>query len=297
MRIEQLQYLATAIELGSLRRAGDRLHVSQAAISEAITKLERELGAELLERHRSGVRATETGHRLLPDVLEALDALERVRRAGHAGPASERRIRAGTVNAGTASLLLPAARAATSINPLTSIDIRSMQHGEILNGLADGALDIGLVNVLSGDDLPPHLDQLRLMHGTPVVVLPADHPLTAVASIDIEALREHPFVGMREGYLMHRLAHRMFAGELPRTWHTTDGAEMGKLMVADGMGLTVLPSYSVTGDPLARAGVITTRPITGIDEAVAVVALYRRHPRMHPSLRELLTELTRLAGA
>lgn len=296
MRIEQLQYVTTAIELGSLRRAGDQLHVSQAAISEAITKLERELGVDILERHHSGVRASEAGRRLLPDILDALAALDRVRRVGRAGEATERRLRAGTVNAGTASLLLPAARAVTSRSPMTSIDVRSLRHGDILNALTEGALDIGLVNVLAGDDLPPHLAQLRLMHGTPVAVLPAAHPLTRRDSVEVEAFRAEPFVGMREGYLMHRFAHRIFAGDLPRTWHTTDGAEMGKLMVADGMGLTVLPDYSVRDDPLERAGLITARPITDVDASVAVVALYRRQARMPSALQDLLVELQRLGA-
>src|SRR4051794_32370456 len=44
MRIEQLEYLAAVTRYGSLRRASDQLHVSQPAISEAIRKLERELG-------------------------------------------------------------------------------------------------------------------------------------------------------------------------------------------------------------------------------------------------------------
>jgi hypothetical protein len=44
---------------------------------------------------------------------------------------------------------------------------------------------------------------------------------------------------------------------------------MGKLMVAEGLGLTVLPDFSVIGDPLEQHGVITWRPLaddhTGVD--------------------------------
>jgi len=38
---------------------------------------------------------------------------------------------------------------------------------------------------------------------------------------------------------------------------------MGKLMVAEGLGATVLPDFSVVGDPLERRGAITYRPIAG----------------------------------
>ena len=68
---------------------------------------------------------------------------------------------------------------------------------------------------------------------------------------------------MRAGYLMHRFVHRLFGGDACRRRYSTDGAEMGKQMVAEGLGVTVLPDYSVDGDPLVRAGVITHRPIAG----------------------------------
>jgi hypothetical protein len=54
MRIEQDEYVAAASRHESLRRPSAQLHVSQPALSEAISKLERELGVTLIDRHRSG---------------------------------------------------------------------------------------------------------------------------------------------------------------------------------------------------------------------------------------------------
>ena len=63
MRIEQLEYLAAVTQHGSLRRASERLHVSQPALSESVTKLERELRVTLLDRRRSGARISRRGPR------------------------------------------------------------------------------------------------------------------------------------------------------------------------------------------------------------------------------------------
>ena len=79
MRIEQLRYLAAVEEHGTLRRAGEQLPLSQPALSEALTKLERELGATLLDRDRTGTRISRKGRHLLPHVREVLDAVERLR--------------------------------------------------------------------------------------------------------------------------------------------------------------------------------------------------------------------------
>jgi hypothetical protein len=45
-------------------------------------------------------------------------------------------------------------------------------------------------------------------------------------------------------------------------------------MVAEGLGATVLPDFSVIGDPLERCGAITHRPLT--DDTTRVLLMLRR---------------------
>ncbi|HEX5532313.1 MAG TPA: LysR substrate-binding domain-containing protein [Actinomycetales bacterium] len=73
------------------------------------------------------------------------------------------------------------------------------------------------------------------------------HPLVEQGEVSVYDLRHHRFVAIRAGYLMHRFAQGLLGAELPPDWHSTHGAEMGKVMVADGLGVTVLPHYSVPG--------------------------------------------------
>ena len=91
MRIEQLEYIAAVTQHGSLRRASERLHLSQPALSEAVSKLERELGVTLLDRRRSGARISRAGPELLPDMVEVLEAVDRLR----ASPPATRHVDAG----------------------------------------------------------------------------------------------------------------------------------------------------------------------------------------------------------
>jgi DNA-binding transcriptional LysR family regulator len=84
-------------------------------------------------------------------------------------------------------------------------------------------------------------------------------------------LLAEPLIVMRSGYVMHRYLHRLLQGQPPAFSYSTDGAEMGKLMVAEGLGLTVLPDFSVIGDPLEQHGVITWRPLADDDTGVNLV--------------------------
>ena len=287
MRIEQLEYIAAVTQYGSLRKASERLHISQPALSEAVSKLERELGVTLLDRRRSGARISRQGRDLLHPMVEVLEAVSRLRTAAGDQAASSRLIRLGTVNAATSTVMLPAVRRFHDAHPGSHVEILTMQQADIHVALVEGSLDLGLVNLLSGDDVAPDLLSTDLVHGRPVAVLPAGHPLTSYDEVTAEQLRGERVITMRSGYLMHRFAHRLFGTDLPVSCHSTDGAEMGKVMVADGLGVTLLPDYSVIGDPMERAGLITTRPIAGDHTGVTLVVQQRAGGHVPRAVRDL----------
>lgn len=62
--IEKLRLFLVIIEEGSLRRAAERLHISQSAVTRQIQLLEHDLGGQILERASSGVRPTIGGQAL-----------------------------------------------------------------------------------------------------------------------------------------------------------------------------------------------------------------------------------------
>jgi DNA-binding transcriptional LysR family regulator len=62
---------------------------------------------------------------------------------------------------------------------------------------------------------------------------------------------------------------------------------MGKLMVAAGLGIAVLPDYSVVGDPLERSGEITYRPIADDSTNVLLVLQRRRSAPANNAISDL----------
>jgi DNA-binding transcriptional LysR family regulator len=133
------------------------------------------------------------------------------------------------------------------------------------------------------------------VRGRPVACLRSDHPLAALDRVSVEDLRGEPFITMRAGYLMHRFTHRLFEGRPPVTSYSTDGAEMGKLMVAQGLGITVLPDFSLVGDPLCSAGLVTVRPIAQDDTQVTLLMVARQVAVSPPALRLMQTVLVERA--
>ena len=287
MRLEQLEYVAAIARLGSFRRAADELHISQPALSGSVRSLERELGVDLLDRGRHGARMSDSGRELFPHILTLLDAFDRLKHAADEQHQSVRLVRLGTVNSATAPLLAPAIRQFRESHPQTQVEVVAAQQTEIHRGVMEGSLDLGLVNFLDGDDMPPDLESTPLLRGRPVVVLRADSPLAQHTAVRTADLLAEPLIVMRSGYLMHRYLHRLLRGETPVISFSTDGAEMGKLMVAEGLGLTVLPDFSVIGDPLEQHGVITWRPLADDHTGVQLVIQRTRSGSPPLAVRDL----------
>lgn len=65
MELRELRVFVAVAEEGGMSAAARRLHVSQSALSQTVTALERQLGVKLLVRSSSGVRTTEAGAMLL----------------------------------------------------------------------------------------------------------------------------------------------------------------------------------------------------------------------------------------
>ncbi|WP_208298639.1 LysR family transcriptional regulator [Streptomyces liangshanensis] len=293
MRIEQLEYIEAVTRLGSLRRAAEALHISQPALSETVRNLERELGVDLLDRRRSGARISAEGRELLPHIVGVLDAVDRLRRAADDQHRTSRMLRLGTVNAATVPLLVPTIREFRAAHPETQIEVIGAQQADIHRELLEGGLDLGLVNYLQGDDKPPGLHSTELLRGRPVACVRADSPLAARRTVSVADLLAQPLIVMRSGYVMHRYVHRLLEGRSPTFSYSTDGAEMGKLMVAEGLGTTILPDFSVTGDPLERSGLITYRPLAVPDTAVLLVIqrpLSGPTPRAARALHEIFVK-------
>src|SRR4051812_17704532 len=230
-------------------------------------------------------------------MVEVLEAVDRLRTAAGDQRAGHPVVRVGTVSTATSTLLVPAVREFREVHGGSTVEVLNLQQAEIDQALREGTLDLGLVNVLAGDDPPTDLVGTTLVHGRPVAVLPADHPLTAYDEVTVDQLRAEPFVAMRAGYLMHRFVHRLFGSDLPSISCTSDGAELGKVMVAEGLGPTVLPDYSVIGDALERAGLITHRPIAGDLPSVSRVLRQRRQQQVPLAVRGLESALLARARA
>src|SRR5690554_7246567 len=83
MDLANLQTFITIAEQQSFSLAGERLHVTQPAISKRLASLEEQLGVRLFDRIGRTIRLTEAGQALLPRAYRIVNELEDARSEEH----------------------------------------------------------------------------------------------------------------------------------------------------------------------------------------------------------------------
>ncbi|MEV3981012.1 LysR family transcriptional regulator [Nonomuraea sp. NPDC049758] len=184
MELRQLAYFVAVADEGGFGRAAERLHIVQPAVSQQVSRLERELGARLFDRSTRHVRLTEAGERLLPEAREVLAAAERARRAV-TGHLAETTLRLG-VSAAPGTRLYPML---DRLDPGLRVRLAKQGLAERLAAVRSGDLDAALVRLV---DAAPGLEFFPAWTEPLVVALPAAHPLAGSGTLSLTQLGDLP---------------------------------------------------------------------------------------------------------
>jgi DNA-binding transcriptional LysR family regulator len=141
--IRQLRYAVAVADAGSVSAAALELHLSQSALSEALRKLEVELGVDLFERGARGVTATVAGEALVREARTALAAFDAALDAARGAARGEAgRLRIGFEAAGAGRLSTLARARFIARFPHVRVEPRRFEWGGEVAGLREGACDV-----------------------------------------------------------------------------------------------------------------------------------------------------------
>lgn len=192
--IEKLRLFLVILEEGSLRRAAERLHISQSAITRQIQLLEHDLGGQILDRTPTGVRPTAGGHTLAEKARLLLDDYDSVMaEVRHTVRGESDRLRIGYTASAVQEYLGPALAMLRRTHPKLKIKMLDQTPGEMIIALRRGEVDLALTGhgvALLARDFYTH----KLASVPSLVVLPVDHPLAHQKEISISQLKNESFV-------------------------------------------------------------------------------------------------------
>jgi DNA-binding transcriptional LysR family regulator len=244
MDLRHLRYFVAVAEELHFGRAAERLNMAQPPLSQAIRRLEHELGVDLLHRTTRRVDLTDAGRAYLArarKILGEVDEAAHEARLVAAGAVGHLAI--GCVGSATYSLLPALSRGLSLELPGVDFSFR----GEMLvpdqaAALRAGEIDLALLRPpiadLSLTVLPLRRDRL-------VVAVPADHPLAAVPRPGVADLADADLIvhSADRRSVMYDVVLGLFrdAGVEPRIRHEVAETSTLITLVAGGLGVAVVP--------------------------------------------------------
>lgn len=190
-----LRYFVAVAERLSFSRAAEDLPLSQPALSEAVRRLEAEVGTRLLRRNSRRVELTGPGEVLLADAREVLAQLDHaIDRAARAGRGELGRLRVGFEASGAGELSTLARARFAREHPAVRVEPKRFDWGGEAAGLREGACDVAFVwlpNDLSGLEAEEVASEHRYAG------LPRGHRLSRRPRVSIMDLKDEPIMWTR----------------------------------------------------------------------------------------------------
>jgi DNA-binding transcriptional LysR family regulator len=242
----RLRVFREVVEQGSFSAAAATLSFTQPAISRQIATLEREAGAQLLQRTPRGIRLTEAGRVLLAHAEVILDRMA----AAHSQVESVARLEAGRLRIGAfptanATIVPRAIAAFAREHPQLELSLEEAVSAALIPRLCAGDLDLALATDPGEHELEG-LEGAELVEDPLLLALPLGHPLAAKAKLRLRDLRDETWIeGGPAGCRRPLFRASAAAGFEPRIRF---GAEqwLGKQgLVAAGVGVTLIPGLAV----------------------------------------------------
>ena len=268
--LQTVRVVRQIAEHGSLTAAADALGYSQPAVSQQLRRFEERTGIALVERVGRGIRLTESGRVLARHANAVATALEAA-----AGELDEiRGLRAGRVRlvafpSASATLVPRLIAALAASHPGIDLTYVEAEPPEAVAAVRSDRADLALTFSYPGDRDDPHRASARGLEVRPFgdepmqLVLPAGHPAAVDDVVDLERLSGQPWIAGCPRCRGHLLELADAAGFVPRIAFETDNFVAVEGMVAQGLGVALLPALALAASP--RHPGVVVRPTARAD--------------------------------
>jgi len=243
--LRQLEYLVALADTRHFRRAAERTNTTQPTLSEQIKALEDRLGAQLIERSRSGALLTPTGARIVEIARRIIADASEIRSIAAMDDGTPR----GVLRVGLPSTIGP--YLLPTVVPIlhrTYPDLKLYAREELPStlprSLEEGVYDFVLTPLPARGEEFVTVDLFR----EPLyLTVAADHPLARKAKVERSDLNGQEILTLGPGHQLHDavLALCEEFGARVRLDYEGTSLDMVREMVITGLGITFMPALYV----------------------------------------------------
>ena len=286
--LRHLRAFTEVARLSSFAVAAQNLHISQSAVSQAIAKLELQVGVKLIDRSNRSVALTQAGVDLLPTAQRLLDDAERILVTG-AQWAGLKRGRLHLLSIPSiAHRILPAVIGLFRERfPLIEVDVSDDKDLPLRRRIEAGDGDLALLTCESGEKA---FRTLPLLRDRFLIVCPRNHALTKRRQIKEADLADVTLIMLKRGAMLRSYIDGVVS-HLPHSQRIIEVDQTPTLlgMVEAGLGVALISGLA--GPSRALASVVT-KPFFSNPEITRLVGFARPSGRMPSSAVAAFVRIT-----
>lgn len=275
MELRDLRAFTAVAEDLSFKDAAARLGVSQSALSQSVSRFERDLGVSLFERgQRRAPELTPQGRVLAAQAKALLDHAEQVEASVVDEPTAVVPLRVSSISstfAGLVPRVVPRLRAEL---PDVRISLMTLFDTHVQRAVVEQRVDFAFGRLAGA---PDGVDHTLVAHEPLVAAVPSSHPLAGRERIALVELRAEPFVLFHRdegitGYdaIVSACVRAGFSPQI-RTYSLDDVAMLSS--IACGLGVSLMPYVST----LHAFEGVTYVPVTDEHATTPLSVVRRRH--------------------
>jgi DNA-binding transcriptional LysR family regulator len=275
MELHDLRYFVAVAEELHFRRASERLHMTQPALSRQIHALETELGVLLLQRTQRQVQLTVAGELFLAEARAILQRTEQaVQITQRAARGEIGQLKISFVAPALRGILPAIIRAFRDRYPDVQLLLSEKRTQEQVEAFHTHQIDVGVLYLPVDESL---LSVIPIATEVWVVALPKHHPLASKQHLSLHELAQEAFIlhPRAEGPVFYdQILHLCEqSGFCPNIVQEAGVSQTRIGLVALGMGVTFVPPHFQTDvDPD-----VAYRPLQGVSLTLNLAIAYRRN--------------------
>lgn len=245
MSLKQYNAFLRTVECRSVSGAAAALGISQSALTQLLSALEKAFGFRLLVRNKGGVRLTPEGKRVYAAVQQVAEADAQLHQlVAEIRESGDGTIRIATFKSVAVNWLPAMMKEFQALHPEARFRLFDGAYAEVDAYVRSGAVDFGFVSLpcsLECEIFPVKEDRL-------LAVLPAGHPMAAHAAVPIEQFGKEPVVSLVDSTNQDALRILDAAGVTPDIrFKTADDYAMIS-MAESGLGICIAHELVLQSD-------------------------------------------------
>lgn len=272
----------------NLTRTGQRLGLTQSAVSHALARLRHMLKDELFVRTPDGMQPTPRAERMSGPIHQALQEMRVVLEADEFDPVEATRTFSIAANNYAARAVIPAlVRHVATLAPSVVIDVRPTGRLHTLDQLDSGAVELALESLTEGGE---RFKCAGLLEDDYVVILSSDHPLASEPVLSVEHIAALPSIAITSsGDDTHFVDDALADQGLARhVWARVPLHSLLSILIGS-RALAVVPRR-VAAD-FAGTSPLIVRPLPFASPLVSLAMIWHRRLDHHPAHRWLRATL------